>query len=110
MQQPCDSGLFVVIEQIEASAALLHQFCAVGQTLVLLLYLFKLPRLQGKFVQLLHLILDQLATSLSLLLLGLEPVQFVLQLAPLLIVLAHLVEQQMVTGIAVEQGELVVRF
>ena len=77
---------------------------------MLLFYLLKLPRLQGKFVQLLHLILDKLAAGFPLLLLGLEPVQLVLQLAPLLIVLTHLVEQQMVAGVAIEQGELVVGF
>ncbi len=77
---------------------------------MLLLDLFKLPRLQRKFIQLLHLVFDELAAGLPLLLLGLEPVELVLQLAPLLVLAAHLIEQQMVAGVAIEQGELVIGF
>jgi hypothetical protein len=33
-----------------------------------------------------------------------------LQLAPLLVVAAHIIEEQMVTGVAVQQGELVIGF
>ncbi|MNJ19966.1 hypothetical protein D3C77_142920 [compost metagenome] len=110
LQQAGYGGLLVVIEQVEAIAALLHQLGAVGEALVLLFDGLKLPGLQGELIQLLHLILDELATGLPLLLLGLEAVELVLQLAPQLIVLAHLIEQQVVTGIAIQQGELIVGF
>ena len=43
LQQAGDGGLLVVIEQVETGAALLHQLGAVGQALMLLFNLFKLP-------------------------------------------------------------------
>ena len=110
LQQTGDGGLFIVIEQIEAIPALLHQLGAIGEPLMLLFNLFKLSRLKGKFVQLLHLVFDELTAGFPLLLLGLEPVELVLQLAPLLVVAAYIVEEQMMTGVAVQQGELVIGF
>ena len=108
LQQAGDGGVVVLIEQIDAATALLHQLGAVGQALVLLFYFLKFAGLQGKLVEFLHLIFEQLATGLALLLLGLEASQLVLQLAPALIVFAHLAKEQGMTGVTVEQGKLIV--
>ena len=56
---------------------------------MLLFNLFKLSRLKGKFVQLLHLVFDELTAGFPLLLLGLGRLSSFLQLAPLLVVAAQ---------------------
>src|SRR5574344_1769163 len=95
---------------IQTSLAVADDLAAIGQTTVLLLDLLIFTGLQGEGVELFDLVLQQLAAGLSLALVLLQAHSFVLQLSPLLIVLAGSFQQAVVAGIAIEDGELVVGF
>ncbi len=87
-----------------------QQLAAISETLVLFVDALKLARLRTEVVQLFQLVVQQLGAGAALLALLLMLGQLAAAVVPQAIVLCHLLEQGIFTGIAIEQGFLVIGF